>query len=218
MVFFLKKVNQRIDSLNQRLANSFDRVRQDNENLYAWIQYLNGRSEENKQELIQKSEHIQAQESRIAIHQRLISQMREELDTVPKTREELKTLVDQVVSFEPFLDRIKRVEQRIGLLEAKSPSPVVRRQAPEPARPSALKERILRRISKNSKEYIKSVIMGIIRKYGKISALQLREMIVEEQGLCSKSSFYRILEELEMENVMHLVSRGKEKVYVPSSK
>jgi len=126
-------------------------------------------------------------------------------------------LIDQVVSFEPFLERIKRVEQRVDRLELKS-APPVHRSISEPPKPSALKEHILRRISKNSKDYIKSVVLGIIRKYGKISALQLREMIVEEQGLCSKSSFYRVLEELEQENVMQLVSRGKEKVYVPSLK
>ena len=96
----------------------------------------------------------------------------------------------------------------------------VQQQSFEPVRQSvsALKERILKRIAKNSKEYIKSVVRGVISKYGRISALQLREMIVEEQGLCSKSSFYRILEELEQENAMLLASRGKEKVYVSASK
>ena len=53
----------------------------------------------------------------------------------------------------------------------------------------------------------------MISKYGRISALDLREIIVDEQSLCSKSSFYRILEELELEQSVNVVAEGKEKVY-----
>lgn len=54
----------------------------------------------------------------------------------------------------------------------------------------------------------------MIHKYEKISAHQLREMIVEEQGLCSKSSFYRILEEIEELSDISTVWQGKEKSYL----
>jgi hypothetical protein len=37
-------------------------------------------------------------------------------------------------------------------------------------------------------------------------------MIVEEQGLASKSSFYRLIEELEDEGQATVISDGKEKV------
>ena len=79
---------------------------------------------------------------------------------------------------------------------------------------SALKEKILRRVTRNSKDYIKGIISSLINKYGRISAMQLREMIVEEQGLCSKSSFYRILDEIEREEGFTVISSGREKVYV----
>ncbi|MBD3361634.1 hypothetical protein GF358_02460 [Candidatus Woesearchaeota archaeon] len=220
MVFFLKRVNKRIDQLDQNLKDSFEHVRKDNENLYAWIRYLNEQSENQAQELLRTAQKIDSHESRIAMQNRVIHDLKLELTQVPKSREEVKKMVDEVCSFEPILDRIRRVESRVENLEFK------RKEAPKPApkvipaepRQSALKERVLRRIARNSKDYIKSVITGIIRKYGKISALQLREMIVDEQGLCSKSSFYRILEELEQENVMNLVSRGKEKLYVSTQK
>lgn len=79
---------------------------------------------------------------------------------------------------------------------------------------SNLHEKMMRRLARNSKEYIKNMISGLVHKYGKISALQLREMVVDEQGLCSKSSFYRIIEEMEKESVLNEINDGKMKVFV----
>ena len=62
---------------------------------------------------------------------------------------------------------------------------------------------------------MKSVIMSIVRKYGSVTGPQLKEMIVREQGLCSKSSFYRLLLELEEANTLSVIQRGKEKSYLP---
>jgi chromosome segregation ATPase len=211
MVFFLKKVHNRIDELDQNLRDSFERVRKENENLYAWVRYLNEQSESQQSEMIKKSEEITS-------NQRRIRELNQELRQVPKSRSDIKKMVDEVCSLEPVLDRIRRVEQRIDHLEIKRSSTLRPSIPSQPRQISALKERVLKKIARNSKDYIKSVITGIIRKYGKISAMQLREMIVDEQGLCSKSSFYRILEELEAERVMNLVSRGKEKLYISTQK
>ncbi len=69
-------------------------------------------------------------------------------------------------------------------------------------------------IARGSKPYLKSVIVSLVSKWGKISAVQLREMIVEEQGLCSKSTFYRLLEELEKEKALSRIYSGREKIYL----
>ena len=79
---------------------------------------------------------------------------------------------------------------------------------------TAIKEKIIKKITKNSKNYIKSVIYSLIKKYGRISAPQLKEIVVEEQGLCSKSSFYRLLSELESDNEVGIIRQGKEKLYL----
>jgi len=39
-------------------------------------------------------------------------------------------------------------------------------------------------------------------------------MVVIEQGLCSKSSFYRILEEMELLEEIEVARRGKENFYL----
>ncbi|MBN1645388.1 hypothetical protein JW851_05135 [Candidatus Woesearchaeota archaeon] len=212
MVFFLKKLHNRIDQLDLNLRNSFERVRGENENLYAWVRYLNEQSEAQQEELLRKSEMLNT-------NQRLIQELKQELNAIPKSRSEIKLMVDEVCSIEPILDRIRKVESRIEQLEIRHSSAPKESNIPLQTRQiSSLKERVLKKIARNSKEYIKSIITGIMRKYGKISALQLREMIVDEQRLCSKSSFYRILEELEAERIMNLVSRGKEKLYVSTQK
>lgn len=77
-----------------------------------------------------------------------------------------------------------------------------------------LKEKIFKKVTRHSKDYIKSMLLGYIKKYGKISGLQLREIVVEEQGLVSKSSFYRLLIELEEDESLNVIHEGKEKHYV----
>jgi len=138
MVFFLKKVHNRIDQLDQNLRDSFERVRQENENLYAWVRYLNEQSESQQLEMIRKSEELTSQ-------QRRIQELDQELRQVPKSRADIKKMVDEVCSFEPVLDRIRRVEQRIDQLEIKRSS--TQRPAPvlsQPRQMSALKERVLK--------------------------------------------------------------------------
>mgnify|MGYP001573817625 CR=1 FL=1 len=83
---------------------------------------------------------------------------------------------------------------------------------------SKLQHKLLKRIAKHSKPVVKSSILTLIRKYGRIAGTELREMVVEEQQLCSKSSFYRLLEELEKEGAIEAVSEGKEKMFFDALK
>ncbi|MBI2577150.1 hypothetical protein HYV84_08105 [Candidatus Woesearchaeota archaeon] len=76
------------------------------------------------------------------------------------------------------------------------------------------KEKFLKRIAKNSKGYIKNLLLSYIKKYGSISGFQLKEIVVVEQGICSKSTFYRLLEELEEDADIGVMKKGKEKHYV----
>ena len=75
----------------------------------------------------------------------------------------------------------------------------------------------MRKLARNSKEYIKNMIVGLVHKYGKMAALQIREIVVEEQGLCSKSSFYRIMSEMEKEESLQLVNDGRRQVYMTTT-
>ena len=76
-----------------------------------------------------------------------------------------------------------------------------------------LQEKVMRSVSRSSKEFLKNTILSMIRREGEISALALRESIVENQGIASKSTFYRLLEELDSDGSIEMVRVGKEKHY-----
>lgn len=100
--------------------------------------------------------------------------------------------------------RLAEVEQKLVNLEVK--------KVEQPLR-SNLQEKIVKNVAKNSKDYIKNLIENLIIKYEHISGMQMKEMIVDEQTLCSKSSFYRILQEIEESGNVGFLREGKEKKY-----
>ena len=156
-------------------------------------------------------------------NQNKIEKQEDELDEIalilknmPKTKEDFRRLVDSYYSFDNIMDRLRAIEVKFDYFEEKTSSQQknVSVQAPK----SSIKEKVLRKIARSSKDYIRNLVLSLVNKYNKVSALQLREIIVEEQGLCSKSSFYRVLEELEREDLLNVVSKGKIKVYVDIAK
>lgn len=198
-----------VGQLNYLLKASFGHVKQDVHNLYQWVQHI---YHQNQQQ------------------QFTIQELKRELQFIPKSPTDIKRIIDQYYAFEPLLERIRSIERRLEDLRLqKLPSPAVQEPQimPDPAmvelrdrlekleeKKRNLKEKIIKRITKNSKDYIKTIIHSYIRKYGKITALQLKEMVVDEQGLCSKSSFYRLLEELEELDEIGIIQKGREKQYV----
>lgn len=106
---------------------------------------------------------------------------------------------------QPIFDRLEQLNSRITEVQAQMQEKPNTRQN--------LKEKIFKKVTRHSKEYVKSMLISMIKKYNKISGLNLREIVVEEQGIVSKSSFYRLLEEIEQEENIHVVHEGKEKHY-----
>lgn len=84
----------------------------------------------------------------------------------------------------------------------------------EPEKHRTVRSRLLRKLHRKSKDYIKNLILALIQKYQKISASELKEIIVDEQGVCSKSTFYRLLQELEEESEdFDKIRKKKEKLF-----
>ncbi len=84
----------------------------------------------------------------------------------------------------------------------------------QPVERKNVSTRIMRTIKRQSKDYITHSILSLIQRYGQITALQLKDIIVDEQGLCSKSSFYRILRKIERSDDISVIRDGKEKKYL----
>jgi hypothetical protein len=209
----------------EEIQKSFDKVRKDTTALSQWVKYL---YEEN-QKLEQR---MSVQQKLIDAQQLALREMKVNLQHMPKTRSEIKQIVDSYYDFKPVLSKIKHIETKLEMLElnqrdiakpAPQPRVVVHREihrepqivhVPQPKTSSAMKEKLVRRLVRNSKDYIKNLVRGLVQKYSRITALQLREIVVDEQGLCSRSSFYRVLDEMEKENLIAEVSDGKNKVFV----
>ena len=224
MGWFIKKQNT---ELQESLKVSFEHVKNDVKNLQAWVHHLNQQNNYKHQVI----EHLRAQIGRL-------EQQREKAFKL--TRTEIRDLIDRYYSLEPVVDRIQKLETEVAkkerppmaLPEQKQDlSPIIERladisgkmaqlehrrvpetriQAPQT---SHLKEKVVREVARRSKDYVKNVIHNLIQKYEKASGLQLREIVVEEQKLVSKSSFYRLLQELEDDRRISVLHRGKEKIY-----
>ena len=135
-------------------------------------------------------------------HDYRLDTIEQQLSYMPKSPQEIKQIIDSYYSYDHILSRMQELNKRMDEIEHKKHKPK-----------EVIKERIISKIAKNSKSYVKNVIASLIKKYDRISAPQLKEIVVGEQGLCSKSSFYRLLEELESDEEINIIKQGKEKVF-----
>lgn len=224
LIFGRDDSEEKFARLHHMLSESFGKVKQDSALLSQWVEYLYHLSIEQQRSMNDvRARNTQLQSSLIEMERYarrqndMIRELQLQLKHMPSSRDEIKKIVDSFYSFEPILARLKHVEAKVSGLEvlktAQHPPSSVQISPHSVREGPSLKEKILRRITRNSKNFIKSSILSLLAKYGKISALQMREIIVEEQGLCSKSSFYRLLEELEKTDGLRSVSDGKEKIY-----
>ena len=210
---------KKLIQINELLKLSFGNVKRDTTNIFKWLNYLYRRNMEQEQ---------------------LIKQLQLELSYAPKTREDIRRIIDEYYSFEGMMAKIRELNAKMDEMtriqaqkqEIHAPQQVIAAQKEHPTKAEnelnelyqrlerleqkklSMKERIVRRITRNSKEYVKSVMLSYIRKYERISALQLKEIVVDEQDLCSKSSFYRLLEEIEQSDEIAVIKQGKEKHYI----
>ena len=182
-----KRVDEKIARLDAKLIAAFDKVKRDNAAVYQWLNFFY--DEANKQKTINQHQ------------QELIDDMKQRIQEIPTpvSRQEIKEMVDSFYDHEALSERIKHISEKLNQLETPKRAPAKRVIVQETAPRTALREKMIKKIARNSKDYIKGMIISLIRKYNRISAMALREMVVEEQALCSRSSFYRLLEEIEKE-------------------
>ena len=210
--------DRRFREIHHALSASFWNVKGDIQTISSWVEFLNQRLQE--QEAVIDEQRRMLGEFRLQMGQDM-ADVKAQLRWMPKSREEIKEIVDLHYSME-VVGKVRDLSERLLTLEARSPNDGLKSQIlalkerleglQKPQKVN-FKEKLLKKISQNSKDYIKGIILGLIRKYEKIGALQLREMVVEEQGLCSKSSFYRLLEEIEEMDEIEILQKGKQNFY-----
>ncbi len=202
-MWFLKKrddSDERISALYHHVVNSFSSARQDMQKMMQWMQWLYQRDLEREYQ---------------------VKQIQMELSYLPK--KQIRQLIDEHYSMKDFQKRLDELNSRLVELEkSEHTRPEKIHSMKEKIRvledkrldvKSRVREKLLKQITRNSKDYIKRLILSLIQKYERISAMQLKEIIMHEQGLCSKSSFYRILQEIEQSEQVVMLREGKEKSY-----
>ena len=240
MAFFGK--NRHAEKLNQlhfAVAHSFSKVREDNANMFEWVNYLHQQNEEQR---------------------KIIQDLHVMINNIPTTKEAVKHVIDNYYSFEPVMQKVRELDDKIAKISAVAESaadaastaaskeqqdfrpelrevrsemlseiremrselkdeinrkidsvsdeqkPVLERlrelsgrieslekkptPTPRPSKPrvskeeriSNLRERIVKKVVRKSKDYVKNMLLSMIRKYERIPAMELREMLVEVKG------------------------------------
>lgn len=198
----LKKWGYPQENIQELIKLSFTNVKRDTDLIFQWITFLNQKIQEQEQ---------------------LIYRLQAELSELPKTKDSIRELIDSYYVNKGIFDRLKSIEHRIDNLHTKKSETgeqseelkaILKRLETIEQKRQSVKHKIIEKIAKNTKEQVKSVMLSLIKKYEKIPAYQMRDIIVEEKRLCSRSSFYRILEEIEDEDSIGVVKERKEKYYL----
>jgi hypothetical protein len=215
MRFFKKNKSADLDLLNQRLAHSFAYVKDDissikksHQNHSEWVNFLHQKMLRQEMELRSLRHHL----SRLPVHQDVNSMVGEHprFEQILKRIEGINRQVEDILlSHDPLVNKVNDHHLRLERLEKLDEAGAVRRPN--------LREKLAERINRKSKEYVKGLILSLIKKYDRITGAQLREIVVDEQALCSRSSFYRILDEIESSGVLEVIREQKDKVYIAGS-
>ena len=121
---------------------------------------------------------------------------------ISELRKELDNLKNQVVEYLPrLLEQNNQILRRMEVLERA----VIKQSDP-------IKEQLLSRFKKGRRDIVKDRILALSREK-EPSLGQLRDIIVLEQRLCSRATFYRYLSELQASGTLAVVSvNGLERV------
>jgi len=198
--------NKELEELNKKLTNSFAKVKQDTQQIFSWINYLYYQQQKQNQDLSELKLEIKYLPKKQEIKQ-LVDYYYSQLPQTPQQDNEIAELRATILN---LASNQKNIFEKLELLSKKISS----LENPK----TNFKEKLIKKIARSSKDYVKTIILSLIKKYEKISALKLREIVVEEQALCSKSSFYRIIEELENQDQIHSIHKGKIKFLLFKSK
>ncbi len=208
--------SEKIDSLKESLNKNISKFTE-------WISYFQQKNKEQDNRLAeierklserQDPDQIQYVFSRINDLEgsRFGGEERSRLNYVYQKIHELEQKGDSREHISVLSNNQMHILNKIRELEAKLENSE-RRPVQQNVSVRSAHEKIVKKVVQKSKDYIKNSVLNLIKKYENITGSQLKEIIVEEQGLCSKSSFYRILDEIEQEEKIKSERNGREKVY-----
>jgi len=224
---YLKKrvIGNALAELDRKIALSFSNVDRDIRNLQQWIIHLNNRSE-----LLHKSHN-----EHVALTRKDVQNINQWLSYLYKHNNELhKYLRELVENVMKLKDGYEKINTKIGEILEKSEkigssTYQVRtryepkyepKSEPEPGeseqkKKSGFEQKILNQIKPIRKDYIIQQIMGLVSK-GKYTTKEIERIIVDEKGLCGRTTFYSYIKELKLKKEIEYQEKGQKKVLTTS--
>jgi len=206
MPWFKKKYASKkdLEILDSKLSNSFSNIKKHNENIFEWLNHFNTK--------------ILEQQEAISSHNQIFQNIDQKISKIPLMEYELKKIRESQSEAGNMLSNVSELREKLiqvthNQYNITNDLTSIHEKIEKP-KSKTFKQKLIKKISKNSRKYIKTITLNLIHKYENISALKLREIIVEEQGLCSKSAFYRLLKNLENEEDIETAHHGQEKIYI----
>lgn len=145
------------------------------------------------------------------------------------SKEELRLFIKEVVT-EAVSEELKRQNTKAASVfsaETATPieetsnqyieeAPITQRplRTPQRAPQDKLKEDLLKNYERNRKTIIKQQILAEANKK-QLTKIELREIVVGDKKYCSKASFYRYVEELELEGFLEYKRKNHKTLVVP---
>lgn len=190
---FLREEEEKWNHLDNALTGAFGKVRQDTQNLFAWISYFHQHLMEHKRETHHLRLKFEEQNRHIQYLQESIKHLEKKIE-----------LLDAKPLPQPQIIRFS--EQNPNLVRTESePSPNLKRPNFE--------RKMLSHIMSKKKPYIIRKMLDIIGE-SPIATKELERIIVEEQQLCGRTSFYAYLKELRLKKQISLQEKEFSKVIV----
>ncbi|MBD3209135.1 hypothetical protein GF367_01825 [Candidatus Woesearchaeota archaeon] len=124
---------------------------------------------------------------------------------VGKALKELNTKESSVFSTQSQPETEQKIEE-IPVREEQNiqqPEPIIKSQK---LVADKLKEDLLKNYERNRKDIIKQQILSEVAK-GDLTKISLRDVVVDQKKYCSKASFYRYMDELELQGLVQFKRR-----------
>ncbi len=184
---FFKEEDERWEHLDNALTHTFGKVKQDTQNLFAWVSYFHQHMLAHRRETHALSLKFEEQDRHMAQLKNEIALLQQKVQLIDAKPAQIVQITDQVrTKYEPSTEQI-RTESEPNTNQKRS----------------NFETRILHRILKKKKPYIMQKIMESIDE-NELSTKELERVIVDEKGLCGRTTFYDYLRELRIKKQVRL--------------
>lgn len=217
---FTNDMGDKYDSLKQNVFQGFQRVKQDIEALNVRILLLESENRRLREELQRIDTKDKDRKPSEEDQKMSASQPSLNLETL---RLFIKETVEETVREALRKENTKAADvfstETEPETEQQPPEPPAQQEPPQPKtaaqrKQDRLKEDLMKNYERNRKDIVKQQILTEAAK-SNLTRIQLRDIVVDQKKYCSKASFYRYTEELELEGLLQQKRKNNKTVLEP---